>query len=114
MKWLLVVLVGGVAPVQTDVVFEKLSDCLAAEQQLRTAYAAAFEAQDRQVTMDLDQLDRHERRNYYRERREDKRVANTGTCIPHSGTDQVITSLNKTDQPQPQAPSPAPPPSPRP
>ena len=34
MKWMLVVLVGGVTPVQTDVLFEKLSDCLAAEEQL--------------------------------------------------------------------------------
>jgi hypothetical protein len=40
MKWMLVVLVAGVTPVQTDVLlFEKLSDCLAAEEQLRKAYA---------------------------------------------------------------------------
>ena len=43
MKWMLVVLVGGVTPVQTDVLFEKLADCLAAEEQLRTAYADALE-----------------------------------------------------------------------
>jgi hypothetical protein len=42
MKWVLVVLIGGVAPVTTDVTFEKLSDCLAAEQQLRQTYADAF------------------------------------------------------------------------
>jgi hypothetical protein len=35
MQWILVVLVGGVAPVPTDLVFEKLSDCLVAEEQLR-------------------------------------------------------------------------------
>jgi hypothetical protein len=28
MKWILVVLIGGVTPVQTDVQFDKLSDCL--------------------------------------------------------------------------------------
>ena len=116
MKWLLVVLVGGVTPVQTDVVFEKLSDCLAAEEQLRTAYAEAFEARERRgVTMDIDQFDRHRRRDYYRAREiESRNVANTGTCIPHAGTDQPIASLNKVDQP-PSQPQPQPPaPSPRP
>ena len=39
MQWILVVLVGGVAPVPTDLVFENLSDCLVAEEQLRKAYA---------------------------------------------------------------------------
>ena len=37
MKWMLVVLVGGVTPVQTDVLFEKLSESLAAEEQLHKA-----------------------------------------------------------------------------
>ena len=32
MKWILVVLVGGVTPVQTDLKFDKLSDCLNAEE----------------------------------------------------------------------------------
>ena len=44
MKWILVVLIGGVTPVPTDLVFEKLSDCLIAEEQLRKTYAEAFEA----------------------------------------------------------------------
>ena len=44
MKWMLVDLVGGVTPVQTDVMFDKLSDCLAAEEQLRKAYTDALEA----------------------------------------------------------------------
>jgi hypothetical protein len=65
--------------------------------------------------VDIHQLDRHGRRDYLRAL-EGRKVANTGTCIPHAGTDQPITSLNKTDQPptQPQAPSPAPSPSMRP
>jgi hypothetical protein len=32
---ILVVLIGGVTPVQTDVQFDKLSDCISAEEQLR-------------------------------------------------------------------------------
>lgn len=112
MKWLLVVLVGGVTPVATDVTFEKLSDCLAAEQQLRQAYANAFDAWSQQAE-NLDAFDRHRRRDRYRAREfEAKRFANTGTCIPHAGTDQPITSLNRSDQPapppQPQAPTPSP------
>jgi hypothetical protein len=35
MQWILVVLVGGVAPVPTDLVFENLSDCSVADEQLR-------------------------------------------------------------------------------
>jgi hypothetical protein len=38
MKWILVVLIGGVTPVQTDLQFDKLSDCLSAEEQLQTTY----------------------------------------------------------------------------
>jgi hypothetical protein len=47
MKWMLVVLVGGVTPVQTDLFFEKLSDCLAAEVQLRKTYTDAIETSDK-------------------------------------------------------------------
>ena len=42
----LVVLVGGMTPVQTNVLFEKLSDCLAAEEQLRKAYTDALGSVD--------------------------------------------------------------------
>jgi hypothetical protein len=35
MKWMLVVLVNGITPVNTDLVFEKFTDCLAAEEQMR-------------------------------------------------------------------------------
>jgi hypothetical protein len=58
MQWILVVLVGGVAPVPTDLVFENLSDCLVAEEQLRKAYADAFEAWNQRS---LPALDRYER-----------------------------------------------------
>jgi hypothetical protein len=58
MQWILVVLVGGVAPVPTDLVFEKLSDCLVAAEQLRKAYADAFEAWNQRS---LAVLDRYER-----------------------------------------------------
>jgi hypothetical protein len=108
MKWILVVLVGGMAPVPTDLVFEKLSDCLVAEVQLRRAYVDALEASAQQIPPDLNGSERRSRRNYYRLREmEEKRVSNSGTCIPHSGTNQPITSLNgpTVPAPTPQSPS---------
>jgi len=45
MRWILVVIIGGVTPVQTDLQFEKLSDCRA-EEQLRTTFAEAYAAWD--------------------------------------------------------------------
>jgi hypothetical protein len=99
MKWLLVVLVGGVSPIQTDLVFEKLSDCLAAEQQLRQTYAEALIALSERRAIQQEQLGRHARHDRYRMREtESRRFANTGTCVPHAGTDQLINSLSRGDQ----------------
>jgi hypothetical protein len=86
MKWILVVLIGGVTPVQTDVQFDKLSDCLIAEEQLRNTYADAYEAWDKSAAVNI------ERRRDYRKAREfqERKLANTGTCIPHAGTDQPV------------------------
>ena len=95
MKWMLVVLVGGVTPVQTDVLFEKLSDCLAAEEQLRTAYADALESWDKRATLAFDR-----RRDYVRARQlQARKLDNSGTCIPHRGGDQPIVSSRISDQP---------------
>ena len=44
---MLVVLVGCVTPVSTNLVFDKFSECLAAEEQMRQHNADAFEAWDR-------------------------------------------------------------------
>jgi hypothetical protein len=95
MKWILVVLIGGVTPVQTDVQFDKLSDCLSAEEQLRNTYAEAYEAWDRSAAVNI------ERRRDYRKAREfqERRLANTGTCIPHAGTDQSTAVIRSSEQP---------------
>ncbi|MGY3447147.1 hypothetical protein [Bradyrhizobium sp. USDA 4473] len=114
MKWILVVLVGGVAPVQTDLVFEKLSDCLTAEEQLQQTYANAYSALSQRSTIDDGEFDRRRGRHHRRAREEaGGKLANAGTCIPHNGTDQPITSLVQPT-PTPQQPSPAPSPSPKP
>jgi hypothetical protein len=95
MKWILVVLIGGVTPVQTDVQFDKLSDCLSAEEQLRNTYAEAYDAWDKSAAINI------ERRHDYRRAREfqERRLANTGTCIPHAGTDQPVAVPGSGEQP---------------
>jgi hypothetical protein len=92
MKWILVVLIGGTTPVQTDLQFDKLSDCLSAEEQLRKTYADAYEAWERAASESID------RRRDYRKAREfqERRLSNTGTCIPHAGTDQPIAATPKS------------------
>ena len=80
MKWMLVVLVGGVTPVQTDVLFEKLSDCLAAEEQLRKTYADALVAWDQRTASAFER-----RRDYVKARQlQARKLDNIGTCIPHT------------------------------
>ena len=54
MKWMLVVLVGGMTPVNTDLVFDKFADCLAAEEQMRKHYTDAFEAWDRWAAANIE------------------------------------------------------------
>ncbi|WP_143278252.1 hypothetical protein [Bradyrhizobium sp. UFLA03-84] len=108
MKWILVVLVGGVAPVQTDLVFEKLSDCLTAEEQLQHTYADAYAALSQRFIMDEDRFNRRRSRDYRRVREGSTgKLANSGTCIPHNGTDQPITSLDNQAAPRSQAPAPS-------
>ncbi|TWA92608.1 hypothetical protein [Bradyrhizobium stylosanthis] len=85
MKWMLVVLVGGATPVNTDLIFDKFSDCLAAEEQMRKHYADAFEAWDRWAATNID------RRREYKETRDlqaKRLLSNIGTCVPHGGGEQ--------------------------
>jgi hypothetical protein len=94
MRWILVVLIGGVTPVQTDVQFDKLSDCLSAEEQLRNTYADAYEAWDKSAAINFEG-----RRDYMKARRlQERRLANTGTCIPHAGTDQPVAVTRNGEQ----------------
>lgn len=117
MKWMLVVLVGGMTPVNTDLVFDKFTDCLVAEQQMRKHYADAFEAWDREAAAQIDR-----RRDYRRARElEAKRLlSNVGTCVPHGNGEvqaaaappPAAAAPPAPSQPQ-AAPSPAPSPVPR-
>ena len=117
MKWMLVVLVSGVTPVSTNLVFDKFSECLAAEEQMRQHYADAFDAWDRSAAANTER-----RRDYRRARDMQARrlLGNVGTCVPHGAGDQqpLATSQQQptsTPSQQPAAPqtSPTPQPSPR-
>jgi hypothetical protein len=106
MKWMLIVLVGGVTPVSTNLVFDKFSECLAAEEQMRQHYLDAFDAWDRSAVANA------ERRRDYRRARDmqaKRLLGNVGTCVPHADS-----SLPTPQQPAaPQTSQPAPQPSPR-
>ncbi|MFB6420360.1 MULTISPECIES: hypothetical protein [Bradyrhizobium] len=96
MKWMLVVLVGGVAPVNSNLVFDRFADCLSAEAQMRQHYLDAFDAWDRLAAARID------RRSDYKKARdlEAKRLlSNVGTCVPHGGGDSVAP----TEPPKPSA-----------
>jgi hypothetical protein len=110
MKWMLVVLVGGVAPVNTNLVFDKFSDCLSAEAQMRQHYSDAFEAWDRVAVARID------RRSDYRKAREleaKRLLSNVGTCVPHGGGESV-TPAEPPKPPAPPSQQPAAPPQPAP
>ncbi|MGY2904623.1 hypothetical protein ACVWVY_003644 [Bradyrhizobium sp. URHC0002] len=109
MKWMLVVLVGGVTPVNTDLVFDKFSECMAAEEQMRQHYADAFDAWDRSAAANT------ERRREYRRARDmqaKRLLGNVGTCIPHADSNQpqIVTPQQPVT---PQTSQPTPQPSPR-
>ena len=117
MKWMLVVLVGGITPVNTNLVFEKFADCLAAEEQMRRHYADAFEAWDRGAVVNVQR-----RREYARARdlQAKRLLSNVGTCVPHGAGDQQPPATSQqqptsTPSQQPATPqtSPTPQPSPR-
>jgi len=100
MKWMLVVLVGGVAPVNTDLIFEKFSDCLAAEEQMRKHYTDAFEAWDRAAQASFDR-----RRDYakVRDMQAKRLLSNAGTCVPHGSGETIAAQPATTSTQQPAA-----------
>jgi len=109
MKWMLVVLVSGVTPVNTNLVFDKFSECLAAEEQMRQHYIDAFDAWDRSAAASA------ERRRDYRRAREmqaKRLLGNVGTCVPHADGNQpqIVTPQQPVTPPSSQS---TPQPSPR-
>jgi hypothetical protein len=85
MKWMLLVLVNGITPVNTNLVFDKFADCLGAEDQMRKHYADAFDGWDRAAAINF-----HRRRDYVRARdlQAKRMLSNVGMCVPHADGDQ--------------------------
>jgi len=111
MKWMLVVLAGGMTPVNTDLVFDKFADCLAAEEQMRKHYTDAFEAWDRWAAANIER-----RREYskVRDLQAKRLLSNIGTCVPHAGGDAVAPQQQSNPAPsQPPQGLPTPQPSPK-
>src|SRR3954452_12747393 len=95
MQWMLVVLVGGMTPVQTDLTFGKLSECLAAEEQLRATYSEALQAWEKRNAITFER-----RRDFMKARDVRARTLdNVGTCIPRAGSDQPNATPRASDQP---------------
>ena len=81
MKWLLVVLVFGTAPVRTNLVFDTLDECLQSEDQMRAANAEHFDiwlswARENPTASGYPDSQRFMRNRLG--------VENSGTCIPHA------------------------------
>ena len=75
MKWMLIVMVFGTAPVKTELVFDTLDDCLRADDQMRAAYAQAFNDWNKGNQSTKEDRSFMIRRNG---------LQNEGTCIPHA------------------------------
>jgi hypothetical protein len=72
MKWMLVVIVFGLGPVKTDLLYNSLEECLGAEASVRAEWTRLYNAAPK-------------------ERREDptsaafmRKQMTSGTCIPHA------------------------------
>lgn len=79
MKWMLVVLVFETSVVKTDLLFDNLGQCLAAEQEVREAYSRAFNAQSQATLNSMPDSDREGWLKFL----ESRLSRNPATCIPH-------------------------------
>jgi hypothetical protein len=80
MKWMLIVMVFGVAPVKTDLLFDSLDDCLKAEENIRGEYARAY-------NIWIKWAQQNPTESAYPKNRDAsiKRILyNAGTCVPHA------------------------------
>ena len=80
MKWILVVMVLGAAPVKTDLVFSILDECLDAEEAMRGEYARAYNK-----WLQWAQSNKEKARYPESEKHQQRRIGmlNAGTCVPH-------------------------------
>ncbi len=81
MKWMLVIVVFGTYAVKTDLIFDRLDECLKAEAEARAEYARAYSEW-------LDWARQNPKEASYPKSQQfmTKRIGleNSGTCIPHA------------------------------
>jgi hypothetical protein len=81
MKWMLIIVVLGAAPVKTDLIFDSPDECLKAEESVRTTLANAYNSW-------LAWAKNNQSQSGYPNsgRLAMKRIGleNQGTCIPHA------------------------------
>ena len=86
MKWMLIVVVFGIAPVKTEMLFDSLRECLRAEDAMRKEYAAPYNewlAWAQQNPADAGYPDSAP---FFQRR---FGLENPGTCIPHAAQPQI-------------------------
>lgn len=80
MKWTLIVVVFGTMPVETDLIFSSLDDCLKAEEAMRAEYVRAY----KDWTAGQRKSSGYQTTQAFMRTRIG--LENRGTCIPHRGS----------------------------
>ncbi len=78
MKWLLVVMVFGTTPIETDLVYDTLDQCLKAEELMRGEYARVFEKWETWAKANPEASGYPDSRKFM----ESRIGLSIGTCIP--------------------------------
>jgi hypothetical protein len=80
MKWMLVIMVFGLAPVKTELLYNDLGDCLLAEQKMRAEYATAYNVWNTWAEKNPVEAGFPNSREAMKKR---FGLYNPATCIPH-------------------------------
>jgi hypothetical protein len=81
MKWMFIVIVFGLSPVKSDLVFDSLQECLQAEENIRSEYARNYNAWLEWAKQNPSTSNYPESDPFIRKR---GGLDSPGTCIPHA------------------------------
>lgn len=81
MKWMLVVVIFGSAPVMTDLLFATLEECLNADDAMRAEYAKLYNGWLERARQDPLRYNFPNSEKFAQDR---FGLTNVGTCIPHA------------------------------
>jgi hypothetical protein len=81
MKWMLLVFVFGATPIQTNLIFDSLDDCLKAEESMRNDYARVYKEWHDWAEANPKEANFPESDKFMRNR---DGMETSGTCIPHA------------------------------